>query len=113
MRNAALALVLGTVLWGFAGWSAHPRELWDVPTFWPAWGAAVLLAGIMGLFRKSSPLRDTAFLFLPIVGVLGVQTLVTGGGASLLPLGLIAVAVLAVPGLALAWLSHRLAATGR
>lgn len=113
MRNAALALILGTALWSFAGWSAHPRELWDVPTFWPAWGAAILLAGVLGLFPNSRPMRDTGLLFLPVVGVLTVQTILTGGSASLLPLGLVAVVVLALPALLLAWLSHRLAAARR
>ncbi len=113
MRNAALSVVLGTALWSVAGWLAHPRELWDVPAFWPVWGLAILCAGGLGLGRDSRPMRDTGLLFLPILGVLTVSTLQTGGSASLLPLGLIAVAVLALPGLALAWLAQRLTAARR
>lgn len=113
MRNAVLALVLGAALWSVAGWLAHPRELWDVPAFWPVWGLAILCAGGLGLARDSRPLRDTGLLFLPILGVLAVSTLQSGGSASLLPLGLVAVAVLALPGLALAWLAQRLTITRR
>ena len=113
MRNAVLALVLGTALWSVAGWLAHPRELWDVPAFWPMWGLAILCAVGVGLARDSPPLLDTGLLFLPILGVLTVSTLQSGGGAGLLPLGLVAVAVLALPGLALAWLAQRLTAARR
>jgi hypothetical protein len=113
MRNAILALVLGTALWSVAGWLSHPRELWDVPAFWPVWGLAILCAGALGLARDSRPLRDTGLLFLPIFGVLTISTLHSGGGANLLPLGIVAVAVLALPGLALAWLAQRLTAARR
>lgn len=108
MQTAVIAVLLGSALWSFAGWAAHPRELWDVPAFWPVWGAAILAAGLLGLARASKPARDTALLFLPIIGVLTAQTVVTGGSASLLPLGLVAVAVLALPGWLLARLARRL-----
>lgn len=111
MRNAVLALVLGTALWSVAGWFAHPREIWDVPAFWPVWGLAILFAGGLGLSRDSRPLRDTGLLFLPILGVLTISALLTGRGASLLPLGLVAVAVLALPGLGLSRLAQRLTAS--
>lgn len=110
MRNAGLAFVTGLALWSWAGWAAHPRELWDVPAFWPIWGLSILAAGILGIPRDGQPLRDSLLLFLPILGVLTVQTLLTGGSASLLPLGLIAVAVLALPGWLLAALARRLTA---
>ena len=113
MRNAVLAFCLGIALWSYAGWSAHPRELWDVPAFWPVWAVAILLAGALGLTRDSRPLRDTGLLFLPILGVLTVSTLISGGNAGLLPLGIAAVAVLALPGFALARLAHRLTARRR
>lgn len=108
MHASVLALVLGTVLWSVTGWVAHPHELWDVGGFWPVWGLAILIAAALGLTRDSRPLRDTALLFLPLLGVLTVQTLLTGGSASLLPLGLVAVAVLALPGWLLAKLTRRL-----
>jgi hypothetical protein len=113
MRIAVLALCLGTALWSFAGWFAHPREIWDVPAFWPVWAGTTLLAGVLGLTRDSNPFRDTALLFLPILGVLTVTSVLTGGSASLMPLGLILVAVLALPGLALALVASRLTAARR
>ena len=76
--------------------------------FWTIWGVAILACGSLGLMRDSQPLRDSFLLLLPILGVLTVQTLLTGGSASLLPLGLIAVAVLALPGWLLAALVRRL-----
>lgn len=108
MSTAPVAFILGAALWSYAGWAAHPRELWDVGAFWPAWGLAVLAAGLLGLTRASRPLRDTGLLFLPILGVLTVQSLLTGGSASMFPLGLVAVAVLALPGWLLAALARRL-----
>jgi hypothetical protein len=111
--RALLPLLIGIALWSFAGWSAHPRELWDVPAFQPVWIAATLAAAVFGLTRASRPLRDTAFLFLPIIGVLTVTTVMTGGSASMLPLGIILIAALALPGLALAWVANRLAARWR
>jgi hypothetical protein len=98
-----LPLLIGTVLWSYAGWSAHPRELWDVSTFQPVWLTATLTAGAFGVTRDSKPLRDTGLLFLPIFGVLTATTLLTGGSAGLLPLGILAVVVLSLPGLTLAW----------
>jgi hypothetical protein len=111
--RALLPLMIGTALWSYAGWSAHPRELWDVPAFQPVWITATLAAAGFGLTRASRPLRDTALLFLPILGVLIVSTLLTGGSASMLPLGLVLIAALAVPGLALGWLANRLTAARR
>ena len=108
-----LPFLIGTALWSYAGWSAHPRELWDVPAFQPVWLAATLAAGAFGVTRDSRPLRDTGLLFLPILGALTVTTLLTGGSASLLPLGLIMIAALALPGLALAWVVRRVAAARR
>jgi hypothetical protein len=111
--RALLPLLLGTLVWSWAGWSAHPRELWDVPAFWQAWPVATGLAAAFGATRASHPLRDTAFLFLPILGVLTVSTGLTGGNASMLPLGILLVAALALPGLALAWMTKRLTAAWR
>lgn len=68
MRCALAALFIGIALWSLAGWAAFPRELWDVPGFWPVWGLAILGAGAVGLCRASHPLRDTALLFLPLSG---------------------------------------------
>lgn len=76
--------------------------------FWTVWGLAIPACGALRLMRASRPLCDSFLLALPILGVLTVQTLMTGGSDSLLPLGLIAVAVLALPGWGLAALARRL-----
>jgi hypothetical protein len=108
-----LPLLIGTALWSWAGWAAHPRELWDVPAFRPVWIAATLAAAAFGLTRDSRPLRDTGLLFLPILGVLTVSTVLTSGSASLLPLGLVLITALALPGLVLASVANRLTAGRR
>ena len=108
MTNTVIALLLGSIFWSVGGWLAHPRELWDVSGFWLIWGVAILIAGALGLTPGSRPALDTGFLFLPILGVLTVSTIMTGGSASLLPLGLVAVAILALPGWLLARMLRRL-----
>lgn len=111
--RALLPLLIGSALWSYAGWSAHPRELWDAPAFQPVWLIATLAAGMFGGTRDSKPMRDTGLIFLPIFGALTVSTLLTGGSASLLPLGILAVILLALPGLALAWVVKRVAVARR
>jgi hypothetical protein len=108
-----LPLLIGIALWSWAGWSAHPRELWDVPAFQPVWIAATLAAAAFGFTRASQPLQDTALVFLPILGVLVVSTVLTGGSASLLPLSIVLITALALPGFALAWVANRLSASRR
>jgi hypothetical protein len=103
-----LPLFIGMALWSLAGWMAHPRELWDVTAFWPVWGVATVAAGALGLTRAARPLRDTALVFLPILGVLTISTLLSDRDAGLLPLGLAAVAVLALPGFLAATLAGHL-----
>jgi hypothetical protein len=109
MNTPAISLVTGFALWSTAGWLSHPRELLDHPVFWVVWLGATLIAGGLGLARRARPLRDTALLFLPILPVLLVTALLTGRGFGLLPLGLIYVAVIALPALGLATLARRLA----
>jgi hypothetical protein len=108
-----LPLLIGTALWSYAGWSAHPRELWDVSAFQPVWLIATLTAAGFGVTRDSKPMRDTGLIFLPIFGALTATTLLTGGSASLLPLGILAVVILALPGLVLSWVVKRVATAGR
>jgi hypothetical protein len=108
MSNTVIALLLGSILWSVGGWLAHPHELWDVSGFWLIWGVGILIAGALGLTPHSRPALDTGFVFLPILGVLTISSIITGGSASLLPLGLIAVAILALPGWGLARILRRL-----
>jgi hypothetical protein len=108
MRATILSLALGTGLWSYAGWASQPRELWDVPAFWPVWGLAILAAGSLTVLRGARPLHVTAAMFLPILAVLLVTGIAAGRGLGLLPLGLLAVGVLALPALLLSALVARL-----
>jgi len=101
-------VLIGSLLWGAAGWFAHPREIWDVPAFWPAWGASILAAAVLGSLQPGSALRQSTLLFAPLLAVLLGSAILTGRGFGLLPLGLLAVVVLALPALGLAALTSRL-----
>jgi hypothetical protein len=107
MRAWLFPLLTGTALWSYAGWSAHPRELWDVPAFWPVWGAAILATAILAATNGNAR-RTTALVFLPLLVVLTVSAILTGRGFGLLPLGLLAVLVLAQPAWGLSSLTRRL-----
>lgn len=109
MNTPAISFVTGLALWSAAGWLSHPRELLDHPVFWGVWIGATLIGGGLGLTRRARPLRDTALLFLPILPVLLVTALLTGRDFGLLPLGMIYVAVIALPALGLALLAQRMA----
>lgn len=106
MKPAAV-LALAVLIWAIAARLAWPREIWDVPGFWWAWGAATLLAGAGGwLLRR--PVAAVSLVFGPLVAVLAVGAALSGGGFGLWPMALAAAAVLALPGLGLAaWTARR------
>lgn len=104
--------LIGLALWSCAAWAAHPRELWDVPAFWTVWGAAVLTTAVLAALRPDQVLRQTALVFVPLLLVLAVTGLANGGGAGLMPLGLLAVLALALPAWALAAVTALLRRSG-
>jgi hypothetical protein len=105
MKPAAI-LVVAVLIWAIAARLAWPREIWDVPGFWWAWGAATLLAGAGG-WMLGGPVVVAALVFGPLVAVLAVGAVLSGGGIGLWPLALAAAAVLALPGLGLAAVAAR------
>lgn len=105
MKPAAV-LVLAALIWAIAARLAWPREIWDVPGFWWAWGVATLLAGAGGWMLRR-PVVAAALAFGPLVAVLAVGAVLSGGGIGLWPMALAAAAVLALPGLGLAALIAR------
>ncbi len=104
-------LVLGSLLWFATGLVAFPREVWDTSAFWNAWSAAITLTGACGYLWPGHALRHAGLAFAALPVVLLATGLATGGSLSLLPLGLAAMAALALPGAILAtatgWLARQ------
>ena len=97
----AAAAILGLALWTIVAVVEMRIEPWDAPSFWAAfYPAAIALSGALGLIFPLRPWRwplILMFMQLPVI-ILG------GSGFSLLPMGLILMAVLALPGIGLAYL---------
>ena len=97
----ACAIVLGLALWTAAALLGHRAEPWDAPSYWTiAYPAAIALSGALGFAFPQRPWRwvlALMFMQLPVM-ILG------GSGFSLLPMGLILMAVLSLPGIGLAYL---------
>jgi hypothetical protein len=95
------SIVLGLTLWTVVAVAEMRLEPWDAPSFWTIYyPAAIGLSGVLGFVFPARPWRWAVllmFMQLPIM-VLG------GSGFSLLPMGLILMAVLALPAVGLAYL---------
>jgi hypothetical protein len=100
-NDYAAAATLGLVLWSVAAVVELRVEPWDAPNFWTIYyPAAIALSGMLGFLYPHAPWRWALilmFMQLPVM-ILG------GSGFSLLPIGLILMAVLALPGIGLAYL---------
>jgi len=104
-RTTAIALVsaivLGLALWTAAALLGHRAEPWDAPSYWTiAYPAAAILAGALGFAFPQRPWRWALvlmFMQLPVM-------IAGGSDFSLLPMGLILMAALALPGIGLAYL---------
>lgn len=80
------------------------REAWDVDLYWMAGlPLCYLVAGMLGYVRPHRVWRWPAAM-MATQGV--CMLLFSGSGLSLLPLGLILLAVLALPGILAAWLGR-------
>ena len=104
------AVVAGVILWGAATAFSGGRELWDLPWFGTvAYPAALLLSGALG---AAFPRR--AWLWGAVVfAVFAAFMFVPGrGDGALLPLGVVLVAVMSLPAMAVSaiagWLRRRL-----
>lgn len=93
------ALALGGVLWALAAIATGRVEPWDSRLYWQAaYPAAVVLSAGLGF---AFPHRSWRWAFA-VMAAQAVVMALAGAGAGLLPLGLVLLAVLAVPGAALA-----------
>ena len=95
------AALLGLALWSVAAVVELRVEPWDAPNFWTIYyPAAIALSGALGFLYPQAPWRwplILMFMQLPVM-TLG------GSGFDLLPMGMILMAVLALPGIGLAYL---------
>lgn len=96
-----IAAVLGLVLWTATAMLGKRIEPWDSPAYWTlAYPAAVVLCGLLGFVFPERPWRWALTLMSMQLFVM----LAGGSGFSLLPMGVIVMAVLALPGIGLAYL---------
>ena len=100
-----IAIVTGTILWFATSQVSGRRELWDSSVYWTvAYPLAIVLSGILGYLFPQRPWRCavTVMFTQMIVMVVG------GSGFGLLPLGLLLLAILSLPAVALASLAAKL-----
>jgi hypothetical protein len=100
------SFVSGAVLWLAASLLSHGREPWDTPDYWLIYlPAAYVLCAILGY---AFPRRTWRWPMIVMLAQLPVMLVVTGGGLGLLPLGIILLLILSVPGMAAAALGGML-----
>ena len=95
----ATAFLAGTILWSLATIAASGREVWDTSLYWTAaYPAALLTGGGLAALFPERPWRWPLVVMLAQMPVM----LAAGSGLGLLPLGLALLAILSLPGMALA-----------
>ena len=97
----AAAALLGLALWSVAAVVELRVEPWDAPNFWTIYyPAAIALSGALGFLYPLRPWRWALILMF-----MQLLVMIAGGsGFNLLPMGMILVAVLALPAIGLAYL---------
>lgn len=94
-----LAAVAGMVLWFATSMVSGRREPWDSSVYWTvSYPLAIALAGVLGYLFPERPWRWAVVIILMQMVVM----IAGGSGFGLLPLGLILLSVLALPGVAVA-----------
>jgi hypothetical protein len=89
------AALAGLALWLLTSGASGLREPWDAPGFWTlGYPVAIALAAILGLVW---PMRSWLWSFI-VMAMMAPVTVWNGSDLSMMPPGLIALAVLAVPG---------------
>lgn len=106
-----IAATAGALLWLGTMAVSGRNEAWDSPLYWSvAYPLCLLFAGVFGYVEPARPWRFALALMLvqPVVMIL-----TSGSSFSLLPLGVIMFAILALPAIIVArisaWLRLRLA----
>jgi hypothetical protein len=93
-----LAVLAGAANWQFTREIAQGRAPWDVPLYWQVSYPTLLLAALLlGLAWRERPWRWAALLMVGQAVWALLAAIMQDGVASLLPFGLIALAVLTVP----------------
>jgi hypothetical protein len=99
----AVSAGAGLLLWGLSSLSGGGREPWDLPSFWTiAYPAALALCGVLGFFFPVRPWRWPLIVFAMLGVVMAAGGLMRGSDLGMLPPGLVLLAVLALPGVAVA-----------
>jgi hypothetical protein len=85
----------GLALWTVAAMLAGGREPWDTGAFWTVyWPSAIALSFALGMLF---PVRAWLWSFVVMAMMMPVMAW-NGSGLSLLPLGMVLMAFLAIPG---------------
>ncbi len=111
----ALSLAFGSALWVATALLSGRREPWDWSGYWTvSYPIAIAMAGVLGFVFPDRPWRWALAVMFPwrwALAVMFTQAIVMiagGSGLGLLPLGLVLLAVLALPAIGLAQLAARL-----
>jgi hypothetical protein len=88
------AALAGLVLWLLTSGASGQREPWDAPEFWTlGYPVAIGVSALLGLVW---PRQSWSWGFI-VMAMMAPAMALNGSDLSLLPLGLVALAVLAVP----------------
>lgn len=103
-RAWAIAIGGGALLWILAAAIGGRREAWDSSLYWTvAYPLSIALAGWLGYSYPAKPWRWG----LAVMVAQAVVLVFSAGGFGLLPLGLIAFSILALPAIGVATFTAR------
>lgn len=106
----AVAFVYGAGSWWVVSALTGKREAWDATAYWAiVYPGAILLSALLGHFHPERPWRWAIVLFEAQALAMAVRN---GEWGSLLPLGVVVFAVMAMPGVVAANLAVRRRASG-
>jgi hypothetical protein len=101
----ALSLAFCSALWVATALLSGRREPWDWSGYWTvSYPIAIAMAGVLGFAFPDRPWRWA----LAVMLTQAIVMIAGGSGLGLLPLGLVLLAVLALPAIGLAQLAARL-----
>ena len=105
LKAAGLATIGGIVLWSATACLGGRQEPWDSELYWSAaYPLALVLSGLLGFAFPDRSWRWGALMIVSQIVVLAASA----SDLSMLPLGLIVLAILALPAVALAQAGARL-----
>lgn len=105
VKAGGVAVLFGLALWAATAYFGGRQEPWDSPLYWSAsYPLALTASGLLGFWAPRQPWRWAALLIFSQILVLAASA----SDISLLPLGLIVLACLALPAIGLAQVGARL-----